>query len=284
MDLDDGRDFMFKIILKLLFLAGLVFLLFFSLTCKKPVTTSYTDIDAIKDYINYHPDIFSADAFDTSRAAPFFREIPGRDYWIRIDFHNPDSLHFLKSADVSWEDSIQGVFHTFISGTEYQKRFKAFSKVQAYFEQWGNSGDLYRGWLLMKISNIPIYCMPFPTVGLSNLEIDTSGVSSPISLDGLRELKKVLQLKRSNPVIFTIQVADSTDLYYLHIYDENGWSKRRFKNNGSYSFSVIWTPSSQDYNTYRHFYIDCIKSKTVADSSYSTYDSRTWGIIYKVKQ
>lgn len=275
---------MFKVILKLLFLSGLVFLLSFSLTCKKSVTPSYTDVDAIKDYINCHPDIFLADVFDTSRTAPFFREITNKDYWIRIDFHNPDSINFFESADVSWEDSIQGVFHTFISGTEYKKSFKAFSRVQAYFEQWGNSGDLYRGWLLMKVSNIPIHVTPFPTVGFSNLEIDTSGVSSSINLDGLNELNKILQLKRMSSVKFTIQAADSTDLYYLHIYDENGWSKRRFRNDGDNSFSVTWTPSSQDYNTYRHFYVDCIKSKTVADSSYSTYDSRAWGIIYKVKQ
>lgn len=275
---------MFKVILKLLFLSGFVFILFFPLSCKKSVTPSYTDVDAIKDYINYHPDIFLADVFDTSRAAPFFREITNKDYWIKIDFHNPDSINFFKSADVSWEDSIQGVFHTFISGTEYKKSFKAFSRVKAYFEQWGNSGDLYRGWLLMKVSNIPIYVTPFPTVGFSNLEIDTSGLSSSINLDGLNELNKILQLKRMSSAKFTIQAADSTDLYYLHIYDENGWSKRRFSNVGDNSFSVTWTPSSQDYNTYRHFYVDCIKSKTVADSSYSTYDSRTWGIIYKVKQ
>lgn len=276
---------MFRMSLKLLLVAGLVFLLFSSLTCKKPDTPSYTDIDAIKDYINYHPDIFSADVFDTSSAVSFFREITGKDYWVRIDFHNADSLHFLKSADVSWEDSIQGVFHTFISGKEYKKNFKAFSRVKAYFEQWGNSGDLYRGWLLMKISNIPIYCLPFPTVGFSNLEIDTSGVTFPINLNDIPyELKNVLQLKRLNLVKFTIQVADSTNLYYLHIYDESGWIRRPFANKGNNTFSATWTPTSQDYNTYRHFYIDCIKSKTVADSSYSTYDSRTWGIIYKVKQ
>ena len=275
---------MFRISLKLLFLSGFVFLLFFSLACKKPVTTSYTDVDAIKDYINYHPDIFLADVFDTVRAAPFFRVITSKDYWIKINFHEPDSLHFLKSADVSWEDSIQGVFHTFISGTEYQKSFKAFSRVQAYFEQWGNSGDLFRGWLLMKISNVPIYVTPFPTVGFSNLELDTSGVSSSISLEGLRELKNILQLKRSKTITFTIQVPDSTDWYYLHIYDENGWSERSFNNNGNYSFSATWTPTSTDYNTYRHFYVDCIDLKTVADSSFNKYDSRTWGIIYKVKQ
>jgi hypothetical protein len=105
-----------------------------------------------------------------------------------------------------------------------------------------------------------------------------------MSLDGLKELKKILQLKRMSSVKFIIQAADSTDLYYLHIYDENGWIKRSFANKGNNTFSVTWTPTSTDYNTYRHFYIDCIKSTSVADSSFNKYDSRTWGIIYKVKQ
>jgi hypothetical protein len=262
----------------------LIFILFFSPGCKKPDTPTYTDVDAIKDYINYHPDIFQADVFDTSSASSFFREITKKDYWIKINFHEPDSTSYFKSADVTWEDSIQGVFHTFISGTEYEKSFKAFSRMQAYFEQWGNSGDLYRGWLLMKISNVQIYNLPFPSVGFGSLRIDTSGVSSSISLDGLRELKNVLQLERSNTVTFTIQVADSTNLYYLDIYDENGWIKRLFVNKGNSVFSATWTPASTDYNTYRHFYIDAIKLKTAADSTSSSYDSRTWGIIYRIKQ
>jgi hypothetical protein len=274
---------MFRISLKLLFLAGLVFLLSFSLTCKKPDTPSYTDVDAIKDYINHHPDIFSVDAFDTSRAAPFFREITGRDYWIRIDFHNPDSLHLLKSADVSWEDSIQGVFHTFISGTEYQKNFKAFSRVQAYFEQWGNSGDLYRGWLLMKVSNVQIYSLS-TSVGFGNLRIDTSDTSYYRSLSGLFELKNVLQLRKSTKVIFTIEVVDATDRYYLHIYEEGAWKKISFTKGTGNDFSASWTTSfsTQDLNVYKHAYIDGLSSKTV-DDSLSRYNSNAWGIIYKIK-
>ncbi|HVP35744.1 MAG TPA: hypothetical protein VMT04_01980 [Terriglobales bacterium] len=275
---------MFRTSLKVAFLSGFFLVLLFSTSCKKADSPTYTDVDAIKDYISYHPDIFSADVFDTSSASAFFREISGKDYWIRINFHEPDSVHLLKSADVSWEDSIQGVFHTFISGTEYTRNLRAFSRVQAYFEQWGNSGDLYRGWLLMKISNVQVYCLPSPSVGFSNLEIDTSGTSNPLSLDGLRDLKSILQLKRSNTVKFTIQAADPTDLYYLEIYDENGWLKRPFTYKGDDIFSVVWTPTSQDYNTYRHFYIDCIKSESVEDSSFNQYDSRTWGVIYRVKQ
>ncbi len=146
---------MFKVVLKLLFLSGFVFILFFPLSCKKSVTPSYTDVDALKDYVYHHPDVFLADVFDTGSAAPFFREITNKDYWIRIDFHSPDSINFFESTDVSWEDTLTGVFHTFISGREYLKNYKAFSKVTAYFEQWGSSGDLYRGWLLMKVSEYP---------------------------------------------------------------------------------------------------------------------------------
>jgi hypothetical protein len=274
---------MLKSGLKYFIFLGIIFLLYFSLTCKKPDTPSYTDIDAIKDYINYHPDIFSVDAFDTSRAAPFFREITGRDYWIRIDFHNPDSLHLLKSADVSWEDSIQGVFHTFISGTEYQKNFKAFSRVQAFFEQWGNAGDLYRGWLLIKISNAQIYSLPYST-GFSNLRIDTSGVNSAVNLGGLYELKGILQFNKSTLVRFTIQAQDTSDTYYLHIYERGTWKKLTFVKGTGNDFSTSWTTSSNsaDLNIYKHAYVDRIWSKSIADTL-SRYNSNAWGIIYKIK-
>jgi len=274
---------MLKSGLKYFIFLGIIFLLSFSLTCKKPDTPSYTDIDAIKDYINYHPDIFSVDAFDTSRAALFFREITGRDYWIRIDFHNPDSLHLLKSADVSWEDSIQGVFHTFISGTEYKKNFKAFSRVQAYFEQWGNAGDLYRGWLLIKISNAQVYSVPYST-GFSNLRINTSGVDSSVNLGGLNELKGILQFSRSTLVKVTIQAQDTSDTYYLHIYERGTWRKLPFVKETGNDFSTSWTTSSSsaDLNIYKHVYVDRIWSKSIADTL-SRYNSNAWGIIYKIK-
>ena len=274
---------MLKSGLKYFIFLGIIFLLSFSLTCKKPDTPSYTDVDAIKDYINYHPDIFSVDAFDTSRAAPFFREITGRDYWVRIDFHNADSLHLLKSANVSWEDSIQGVFHTFISGTEYKKIFKAFSRIQAYFEQWGNSGDLYRGWLLIKISNVQIYS-PLTSVGFGNLQFDTSGASNNLSLSGLFELKNVLQLRKSTSVTFTIEPMYATDRYYLHIYEGGAWKKIPFTQGTGNDFSASWTTgfSTQDLNVYKHAYIDGLSSKTV-DDTLSRYNSNAWGIIYKIK-
>ena len=274
---------MFRTSLKLLFLSGFVFLLSFSLTCKKPDTPSYTDVDAIKDYINYHPDIFLADVFDTSRAATFFREITNKDYWIKINFHDTDSVHLLKSADVSWEDSIQGVFHTFISGTGYKKNFKAFSRVQAYFEQWGNSGDLYRGWLLMKVSNVQIYSLS-TSVGFGNLRINTSDTSYYRSLSGLFELKNVLQLSKSTQVKFTIDRLDATDRYYLHIYEGGAWKKIPFLQEVGGDFSASWTTGfgTQDLNVYKHAYIDGLSSKTV-DDSLSRYNSNAWGIIYKIK-
>ncbi|MCJ7458755.1 MAG: hypothetical protein MUP17_07170 [candidate division Zixibacteria bacterium] len=274
---------MFRISLKLLLLSGFIFLLSFSLTCKKPDTPSYTDVDAIKDYINYNPDIFLADVFDTLRVAPFFREITNKDYWIGIVFHNPDSINFLKSADVSWEDSIQGVFHTFISGKEYLKNFKAFSRVKAYFEQWGNSGDLYRGWLLIKISNVQIYS-PLTSVGFGNLQFDTSGASNNLSLSGLFELKNVLQLRKSTSVTFTIEPLYATDRYYLHIYEGGAWKKIPFTQGTGNDFSASWTTgfSTQDLNVYKHAYIDGLSSKTV-DDTLSRYNSNAWGIIYKIK-
>ncbi len=257
--------------------------LFLTLSCKKPTVTSYTDVDAIKDYIYTHPSIFSADVFDTNSTDPnFYRQITKRDNWIKIDFHEADSF-FSKYAIVNWDDSIQGVFHTFISGQEYTKNFNAFSKVQARFEQWGNSGDVYRGWLLMWVTNLQVYSLKIPTVNFGSVKVNTSGSDSSISLGGLFELKKVLQLQNSSLTKFSIQVEDPTDFYYLHIYEGNGWRKIPFTNQGNNLFTANWTTSTQDFNTYKHAYIDCIDSKSVNEADTTKkYDSRTWGILYKI--
>jgi len=274
---------MSKSTLKYLIYFSVLLYIFFSWNCKIPVSKSYTDVDAIKDYIYSHPSIFLSDLFDTTRNTSFYREITKRDYWISINFHEADSNHFFRNADVYWNDSLGGVFHTFISGTEYLKNFKAFSKVRAYFEQWGDAGDIYRGWLLMKIQNVQIYSTPTHPDGFNTLWVNSSGSDDLINLGSLYDLNKVLKFTRlTTQVKFTIQVTDPSDLYYLHIYEGSDFRKIRFTNDSSNFFTASWTPTSQDFNTYRHAYIDCLDPKSVADTSWK-YDSNAWGILYKIK-
>jgi len=273
--------------LKYIIFLGICFLLSFSWTCKRTVSPGYTDVDAIKDYIITHPSIFLADVFNTDSTDPdFYREITKRDNWIKIDFRDPDSIQGLRNAYVNWDDSIEGVFHHFVSGNEYDTSFKAFSRVKAYFEQWGDAGDIYRGWRHMKISNVEIYSLRKPqSVGINYIWVDTSGSDRPVNLSGLYDLNNVLQFKNSAEITFTIQVGDMSDFYFLHIYEVGRWKKIRFKEvNGidkELEASWITSSSSQDLNIYKHAYIDCLDSASVADSS-SKYNSKTWGILYKI--
>lgn len=278
------RGKMFKSGLKVLILLVLFSFLSFSITCKKPVSKSYTDVDAIKDYIYSHPSIFQSDVFDTARNSSFYREITKRDYWIRINFHEADSTHFFRYADVYWDDSLGGAFHTFISGTEYLKNFKAFSRVRAYFEQWGDPTDIYRGWLLMKIQNEQIHSIPAYSTGFNSLWINYTGSDVSISPGSLYDLSKVLTFNKSSAVSFTIEVGDINDYYFLYIYEGGSWKKIRFQQIDTGILKAGWTTisSSQDLNVYKYAYIDCLDSKSVADSSYK-YDSDAWGILYKIK-
>jgi len=65
------RGKMFKFGLKVLILLILFNTFLFSLACKKPVSKSYTDGDAIKNYICSQPSIFLSDVFDISRNSSF---------------------------------------------------------------------------------------------------------------------------------------------------------------------------------------------------------------------
>ncbi len=60
---------MFKFGLQVLIL--LVLFSLFALMCKKPTYKSYTEVDAIEDYIYSHPSIFLSDIFDISRNSSF---------------------------------------------------------------------------------------------------------------------------------------------------------------------------------------------------------------------
>lgn len=269
--------------LKYIIFSGVCLLLSFSWTCKRSVSPGYTDVDAIKDYVKSYPSIFSADIFDTSSADPlFYREITKRDNWIKIDFFDPDTV--FRYAYVNWEDSMEGVFHHFVSGNEYDTSFKAFSRVKAYFEQWGDAGDPYRGWLLRRISNVEIYSLRKPqSVGISYIWIDTSGSDIPVNLSGLYDLNDVLQFRNSAEITFTIKVGDMSDFYFLHIYEGGRWRKITFNPDIDNNLKASWTTSSssQDLNIYKHAYIDCLDSASVADSL-SKYNSKTWGILYKI--
>ena len=259
-------------------------LMFLSLTlsCKKPTVTSYSDVDAIKDYIYTHPSIFSADVFDTSSTDPdFYRQITKRDNWIKIDFYESDSF-FTKYAYVNWDDSILGFFHTFISGQEYTRNIKAFSRVKAYFEQWGNSGDVYRGWLLMKVSNLLTYSTQ-NYVGFNSVRVTYSGSTQTVAPNSLYDIGNVLQFPKNSEVSFSIDVSDVSDFYYLHIYEGGSWRKIPFQKVSSNEFKAVWTTSSQDLNTYKHAYIDCIDSLSVnKPDTTQKYDSETWGIMYQI--
>ncbi|MDH4223494.1 MAG: hypothetical protein OEV55_08150 [candidate division Zixibacteria bacterium] len=277
---------MFKSALKYSIVCMILLLLFFSLTCKRPVSPTYTDVNALHDYIKARPDIFSADVYDTSSDDPnFYREITRRENWITVNIREPDdSIHYFRYANVTWDDSIQGSFHTFISGKEYTKEFKAFSRVKAYFEQWGNSGDIYKGWLLMKVSNGEIYSLPKPAGGFGQVNVTFSGSSKSIAVDQLINVDSVLKFDKSAEVSFGILVSDTSDYYFLHIFEEGAWREIPFHQVSGKEYEAFWTTSSssQDLNVYKHAYIDFLDNESVADTTVK-YSSKAWAVLYKIR-
>jgi hypothetical protein len=277
-------------------LALLMTVLFvFHLSCEKKTTQSgeRTDWDAIKAIIGENPDIFLVDVFDaykdTTVNPVFFREISSKNFDIKdgTAILPADTSHLFEYAEVPWEDTIRGVFHYFIDGKEYTKSIYAYSVVNAYFERWGDVYDPHRGWLLKKISgnviaSVPSHIIP-PVVHITSKGVDTWFSESMV----LNTVKKdsVLYFSSGEKITFTVDSEYISDVFlFLHTGEDGNFRKIPFVDNGDGTFSANWTTTS-DPNIakgYKHAFVDAISRDAVTDTTVK-YDSKAWGIIYRIK-
>ena len=257
------------------------------LSCEKSTKEEgpANDPEAIEALVSYYSTIFKTDVFDTikdtSFSPVFYREIKKRDFFIKIDiFDAPPETIFTKYARAVLTDSIEGVFHLFLNDTEYQKNFKAVSKVEGYFERWGETWDDYRGWLLKKVAGNRIYSVPGISVTMTLELISPSGSetlspSSITSLTGTRELRSFSP--RDSLTLKIIGSAES-QVFYLHFWKDGRYHKRPFVLEADTLFSGCTVSGSG----YQHLFIDVLNYETVYNSEVE-YRSDAWGVLFKVK-
>lgn len=276
----------------------MVALFLFNLCCENKTTKGgeRTDWEAIKAIIYENPDIFLVDVFDTSENPIFFREITSRNFDLKegTPLSPPDSLHPVEYIYAPWEDSIKGVFHYFINGKEYTKPIYAYSLMYAYFERWGDIYDTHRGWLLKKISGSVITSMDTSSRELSTLRITSSGVDIDSDESGILKLVRfnkwwpnidsTLRFSLGEKVTFTVKPEDTTDSLFLYIGEDGNFQKFPFLSNGNGTFSASWTTTNDSSvaKGYKHAFVDAVSRDAVTDTT-AKYDSKAWGIIYRIK-
>lgn len=268
------------------------FLVDFSCNEKSTRGGERTDFEAIKGIIYENPDIFLVDAFDTDKDTSvrpvFFREITSTNFDLdSARRYDADSLHPFHYIYAAWGDSIKGVLHYWIDGKEYAKSIYAHSVMGAYFEQWGDVLDPHRGWLLKKItgnviSSVPTSIIP-PVVKITAEGIDTS--LNEVMVLSLVKKDSVLHFAPGKEVTFTVDSEDMSDIFlFLHIGEDANFRKIPFTDNGNGTFSASWKTSDNPNITkgYKHAFLDAVSRASLTETA-AEYDSRAWGIIYKIK-
>ena len=263
-----------------------------NLRCEKKTTKSETRWDAIRAIINENPDIFLVDVFDTDKDTSvkpiFFRELTSRDFDLdSARRYDADTLHYFDYIYAAWGDSMRGVLHYFIDGKEYTKSIYAHSVMGAYFEQWGDILDPHRGWLLKKISgnviaSVPTHIIP-PVVHITSEGVDI-WVSESIVLNMVKK-DSVLRFAPGKEVTFTVDSKDISDFFlFLHIGEDGNFRKIPFVDNGDETFSASWTTTSDPNISkgYKHAFVDAVSRDAVTNTT-AEYDSKAWGIIYRIK-
>jgi hypothetical protein len=278
-----------------------VALFLFNLCCeKKTITSRRPDFDEIRAIIYENPDIFLVDVFDTYKDTSvkpiFFREITSRDFdldrAVRNDAKPP--LYPFPRIDAVWGDIMKGVLHYCIDGREYTKQIHAHSFMHAYFEQWGDAYDPYRGWLLKKISGNVIVSMDTSSRAFEKLHITSSTVDTVLYEYSVLNPTKfsrwspdkdtILRFGMGEEVTFTVQSRDTTDYLFLHVGEDGNFRKIPFLSNGDGTFSCSWTTTSDPgiAKGYKHAFVDAVSRDALTDTT-TEYDSKAWGIIYRIK-
>lgn len=265
---------------------------------KKPTFPFYPDRDAIVDTITEDlPDVFNTQIIDltvpdtTTSSTAYWREIDRVGRRIAVSFFYEGTPHEIPLAEVAVLDSMFGYFHLVIEDTSYtppirlrvRKPLKELATIQAKFEKWGEDKDPRKGWILTDISGVEIHS-EVSSRHLSSATLQALSVGQ-LTLTGsqirsARSISEVPELSLGESVNLNATCGDSADIVFMH-YDGSGeLTKQDMYPIGEKTFRGSFsTPQSAGYY---HVTVDIISLSTVSSQDTTVYDSRRWGILYKV--
>jgi len=221
----------------------------------------------------------------------FFREITSSHADIEEGkLIEEDSLQpglLIPYITLTWGDSLKGKFHYYFNGKLYEKPINTIALTYAYFERWGDNYDPHRGWLLKQFSGTVIKSVG-TTRWLNTLNIVSDGLDVTLDESKLLNLVKwdsTLVFGQGKQVTFTIKPSsDTSDFFFLHVKEGGSYQKIPFISKGGGKFSAWWitTTDPDPAKRYHHAIVDMVSQKSVTDTT-EEYDSKAWGIIYRIK-
>ncbi len=261
---------------------------------KKTVTPKLTHWDAVRTLISENPDVFRLGFYDTTPTDTlFYREITQSDGDIEQGILvEEDTAHsgpgpFFPYITLTWGDSLKGSFHYRYDGAWREKPIRSAALTQGYFQRWGDDYDPNLGWILKGFGGTVINSVG-STRQPSILSIVSSGVDVTLSEPLLRKWANkdsTLVFGRGQLVALTVEPSSGTaDYLFLHLREFDSYEKIPFTDNGDGTLSASWTTTgSPDPNKrYYHAIVDIVSRASVTDTL-AKYDSKAWGIIYRIQ-
>lgn len=292
-----------------LMMAGMILVLifiFFS-ACKKSTSpTTNLDQEAIyslvgSDSYSFPQEIISSDstsfpkmvAVDTIKF--WWRKINRVTRDINVTVHQADSTHLYPYAYVTVTDTLYGRLYVLAkdSSESMSKPLTDEAVKHAYLEKREGNKTHHRGWRLVGLSGLLIHSFPVNTRTIDSVQVISLGKNLTLTESNISDTTStgnILTFNAGDSVTLTVFTGDAIDSVFLHSLPCHYYNckphRRSFHNNGDGSFTGTWMVGNGMMDSVnvavRHAAIDVIKHTSLDGSSSDPYDSRIWGIIYRV--
>jgi len=292
-----------------LIIASMILIVIFPLFsgCKKSTSpTTNLDQEAIysligSDSYSFPQEIISPD----STGFPKIVSVDTIKFWwrkinrvtrdINVTVHQADQTHLYPYAYVTVTDTLYGRLFVLAKDTSQSmnKPLTDIAVKHAYFEKREGNVTHHRGWRLVGISGLLVHSFPANTRIIDSVEVISPGKNLTLTESDITDTtsrENILTFNAGDSVTLTVFTRDATDSVFLHSLPCHYYTckphRRSFHNNGDGSFTGTWMVGSGMMDSVnvaiRHAGIDVIKHTSLDGEPTDPYDSRIWGIHYKV--
>jgi hypothetical protein len=216
---------------------------------------------------------------------------------INVTVHQADQTHLYPYAFVTVTDTLYGRLYVLAkdSSESMSKSLTDEAVKHAYFEKREGNETRHRGWRLVRISGLLIHSFPTNTRIIDSVKVISQGknlILTESDIIDTASIGNILTFNAGDSVTLTVFTTDSTDSVFLHSLPCHYYNckphRRSFHNNGDRSFTGTWMVGSGMMDSVnvavRHAAIDVIKHTSLDGTSTDPYDSRIWGVLYRVVQ
>lgn len=272
--------------------------------CSNNSTNTDTDQAAILQLIGENPDMTSSDVLSSDQSTLskvavdtvklWWRQIISRGRIIGWGVRQPaDSTHHFPSITVTLTDTLHGILHIVgVDSTDSVHLKKPFVEVatrKLFFEKREPDGFPRRGWFLAGVSGIELVSVP-NTAKIDSVKIQSASVSQTVTAAGILDITlrtDIIEFTHGDSVNVTVYTGDATDSVFLHAHLQlatlPSFRRKQLANNGDGSFSGwIKIPSSASFFGRWHLGVDVLKGDVLSSNDLNDYDSRQWGLLYRV--